>query len=174
MLKTILLIALATLALLMMVAATRPDNFRVERSADILAPPERIVPLINDLHKFNTWNPYALKDPATQGQYSGSPSGPGARYAWVSEKVGTGSMTIQDSAPTRVTMRLDFEQPFAASNMAEFQLRLSGDKTRITWSMHGPANFMSKLMETLTLMDRMVGKDFESGLANLKMIAETR
>ena len=174
MLKTISLIVLAALAVLLVYAATLPNTFRVERSASIKAPPARIFALINDMHGFNTWNPYARKDPAMKGQYSGSVSGPGASYAWESDKVGTGSMTIQDSTPTRITMRLDFVKPFEAKNMAEFTLQPAGDTTQVTWAMSGPANFMSKLMEALTLMDRMVGNDFADGLSNLKTIAESR
>ena len=174
MLKTILFTALAALVLLLIYAATRPDTFRVERSERIKAQPEKIFALINDLHGFNTWNPYERKDPAIKGQYGGNASGPGASYAWESDKVGTGSMTIQDSAPARITMRLEFLKPFEANNIAEFALRPEGDVTHVTWSMHGPANFMSKLMQVFSLVDKMVGKDFADGLANLKAIAEAR
>ena len=174
MLKTILFTALAALAVLLIFAATRPDTFRVERSERIQATPEKIFPMINDLHRFNTWNPYEKKDPSVKGQYAGSASGPGASYSWDSDKVGAGSMTIQDSSPARITMQLHFLKPFEAKNTAEFTLQSAGDATQVTWAMQGPANFMSKLMQTFSLMDKMVGKDFADGLVNLKIMAEGR
>ena len=109
MVKTIALVLLAALALLLAFAATRPDTFRVERSRVISAPPERVFGLIHDLRQFNTWNPYERKDPAIQGQYSAATSGPGARYAWQSDKVGVGSMEfVEATAPRRVGRKLDF------------------------------------------------------------------
>ena len=97
MIKTIALVLLAALALLLAYAATRPDTFRVERSRVIAAPPEQLYGLIHDLRQFNTWNPYERKDPAIKGEYSATTTGPGARYAWQGDKVGTGSMEIVDA-----------------------------------------------------------------------------
>lgn len=175
MLKTLGLAVLAALIVLLLYAATRPDQFRVERSLRIEAPPERVYALIEDLKGFNTWNPYARKDPAMKQRYGDVTRGPGAFYAWESKEVGIGSMKITDvQAPTRVTIALDFEQPFTAHNIAEFTLRPDGSGTQVTWAMHGPANFMSKLMGVFFDMDRMVGPDFEAGLANLKTAAEAR
>ncbi|CAB3797164.1 hypothetical protein LMG28614_04512 [Paraburkholderia ultramafica] len=173
MLKTLLIIAVAAVGLLLAYAATRPDSFRIERSLRIEAPPERIYALIDDLHRFNLWNPFLRKDPATQGIYSGTPSGKGARYAWQSDKVGVGQMEIVDTtAASSVTMSLDFITPFEAHNMAEFTLKPDANATQVTWAMHGPVPFLSKLMQVFVSMDRMVGKDFEDGLSNLKTLAE--
>jgi hypothetical protein len=175
MLKTILLAAVAALALLLIYAATRPDSFRVERSTRIQAQPDAVFALINDLHSFNTWNPFEKKDPAIKGSYSGSASGKGAAYGWQSDKVGVGSMEIVDTAPaSRVTMKLDFVKPFEAHNIAEFTLKPDADATQVTWAMHGPAPFISKLMQVFFSMDKMIGKDFEDGLSNLKTLAERR
>lgn len=173
MLKTILIAVVAAVGLLLIYAATRPDSFRIERSVRIKAPPERIYALIDNLHQFNLWNPYLRKDPTTQGTYSGSTSGKGARYAWRSEKVGVGQMEIADTAaPSSVTMNLDFLKPFEAHNIAEFTLKPDADATQVTWAMHGPAPFLSKLIQVFISMDKMVGKDFEDGLGNLKALAE--
>ena len=175
MLKTLALLAVAAITVLLISAATRPDVFHVERSTTIQAPAERLHPLINDLRGFNTWNPYARKDPAMKQRYGDVTRGPGAFYGWESKEVGVGSMKITEvQAPTRVTIALDFEQPFAAHNTAEFTLRPDGSGTQVTWAMHGPANFMSKLMGVFFDMDRMVGTDFEAGLVNLKTAAEAR
>ncbi|MFM0366648.1 SRPBCC family protein [Paraburkholderia sediminicola] len=173
MLKVILITVVAAVGLLLIYAATRPDNFRIERSVRIEAPPERIYGLIDDLHQFNRWNPFLRKDPATQGTYSGTPSGKGARYAWQSEKVGVGQMEIvETAAPSNVTMNLDFIKPYEAHNIADFTLKPEAGATQVTWAMHGPAPFLSKLIEVFVSMDRMVGKDFEDGLSNLKTLAE--
>lgn len=173
MLKVILIAVVAAVGLVLVYAATRPDNFRIERSVRIEAPPERIYGLIDDLHQFNRWNPFLRKDPATQGTYSGTPGGKGARYAWQSEKVGVGQMEIvETAAPSNVTMKLDFIKPFEAHNIADFTLKPEAGATQVTWAMHGPSPFLSKLIEVFVSMDRMVGKDFEDGLSNLKTLAE--
>ncbi|MDF3883582.1 SRPBCC family protein [Cupriavidus basilensis] len=173
MLKTILLVAFSAVALLLIFTATRPDTFRVERSASVKAPPERVFALINDLHSFNQWNPYEKKDPALKGTYGGTRSGQGAAYAWESDKVGVGRMEIVDTVPaSRVTMKLDFFKPFEAHNTAEFTLRPEAGATRVTWSMQGAVPFFAKLAHLVFNMDKMVGKDFEEGLVNLKTLAE--
>ena len=164
---------LAFVAVVLIVAATRPNTFRVERATDIKAPPEKIFPLINDLHKFNTWNPYEKMDPQVKGSYSGAASGKGAAYAWESTKVGTGRMEIVDtSPPLKIVMKLDFLKPFEGHNVAEFTLQPKAGTTNVTWAMHGPTAFIPKLMGLFFSMDAMIGKSFESGLANLKAAAE--
>lgn len=171
MIKTIALFVLATLALLLAYAATRPDSFRVERSRVIEAPPERVFGLIQDLRQFNTWNPYERKDPGAKGEYSAAVAGPGARYAWQGDKVGTGSMEITEATmPSHVGMKLDFVAPFEAHNRVDFTLQPEGGNaraTRVTWAMHGPVPYLAKIMHLFFNMDRMVGKDFEDGLAFL-------
>lgn len=173
MLKTLLLIVVAAVAVLLIYAATRPDTFRVERSAQIQAPPERLFPLVNDLRAFNTWNPYEKKDPAIKGRYNDVASGPGAVYAWESDKVGVGNMQIESSeAPGKVKMRLNFVKPFSASNEVTFTMLPQGESTRVTWAMEGRLNYLAKLMHIFFNMDRMAGQDFEDGLSNLRTLAE--
>jgi len=175
MIKTILLAIAALIAVLLLYVTTRPDTFRVARSATIKAPPERLHGLINDMHAFNSWNPYARKDPSMKGRYAGPASGKGASYAWESEKVGTGSLEIIDTAvPSSVAMKLDFIKPFEAHNTAAFTLQPESGATRVTWTMQGPVPYVGKLMHLFFDMDQMVGKDFEDGLANLKTLAESR
>lgn len=153
-------------------AATKPDSFRVARSLVIAAPPDRLFPLINDLHGFNRWNPYERKDPG-KGTYAGAPSGVGSSYAWDSAKVGKGAMTITDAtAPGKVVMRLDFEKPFKAQNTATFTIALKDSGSEVTWAMDGPAPLITKVMDVVIGMDRMVGGDFADGLRNLKELAE--
>ena len=156
-------------------AATRPDSFRVERSADVQAPPEKIFPLINDLHRFADWSPYERKDPDMKRSYGGAPEGVGARYAWDGNKeIGQGNMEIIESSfPSKISMRLVFLEPFEAQNTAEFTLLPQGEFTRVTWAIHGPCPYVSKLMGLIFDMDQMIGKDFEVGLAQLKTLAES-
>jgi uncharacterized protein YndB with AHSA1/START domain len=153
-------------------ASTRPNDFRVERSIVIKAPPEKIFPLINDLHRFNEWNPFEKKDPG-KGQHSGTPTGVGSVYTWDSAALGSGSMSVSETVPNeRVTMKLDFLKPFEAHNLADFTLKPKDGGTEVTWAMYGPAPLLTKIMDVVIGMDKMVGGDFEQGLTTLKSIAE--
>jgi uncharacterized protein YndB with AHSA1/START domain len=174
MFKIIIFIVVILVAGVLLHAANQPDAFRIERSASIKASPERIFALINDLRAFNGWNPYEKKDPNLKGRYSGPASGRGAAYAFDGNKdVGKGSLEILESAPpSKVTMRLAMREPFEVQNTVEFTLVPNGGDTRVTWAMQGPAPFIAKIIHVFIDMDRMVGKDFESGLASLKAIAE--
>jgi len=162
------------IAIVLILAATKPDTFQVQRSATIKAPPEKIYPLIYDFNQWKGWSPWENRDPAMKRTYSGAAAGEGAVYAWDGDKnVGSGRMEILDaSAPSKIVIKLDFLTPFEAHNTAEFTMLPQGDATNLTWLMHGPAPFISKLMHVFMNIDRMVGKDFEAGLANLKRLTE--
>jgi uncharacterized protein YndB with AHSA1/START domain len=173
MIETILVIVVVAIAGMLGLAAMQPSAFRVERSTVVQAAPEKVFPLINDLHAFNSWNPYLKMDPETKGTYSGAPQGKGAAYAWESKKVGVGRMEITDTAtPSKVMMRLDFFKPFAGTNVAEFTVDGRGGATNVTWAMSGQKSFVPKLMGLFFSMDNMIGKSFEDGLAELKSRAE--
>ena len=164
------------IAIVLILAAAKPDTFSVQRAAAVKAPPEKIFSLINDFHRWGTWSPWENKDPAMKRTYSGAESGKGAVYAWDGDKnVGSGRMEILDaSSPSKIVIKLDFFKPFEAHNTAEFTMLPQGDTatTNINWVMHGPASFMSKVMQVFMNIDSMVGKDFETGLANLKTLTE--
>lgn len=155
-------------------AATRPDTFRVQRTATIKAPPEKIFLLINDLRSWSLWSPYDRKDPAMKRAFSGAASGKGAVHEWDGDRnVGKGRMEITESTPsTRILIKLDFIKPFEGHNVAEFTMEPKGDSTVVTWAMYGPAAFMTKLIGLFMDMDTMIGNDFAAGLANLKATAE--
>jgi len=175
MIKTITLLLLLAIAALLAYAATRPDTFAVERSSVIAAPAEKLFPLINDMRSYNTWNPYARKDPAMKGTYSGPDAGAGAVFDFHGNKdAGKGRLTITGSTePSLVSMQLDMEEPFEGHNAVDFTLKPEGSGvTRVTWAMHGPSSFLPKLAGIFINMDEMIGKDFEAGLANLKALAE--
>ena len=163
------------IAVLLILAATKPDRFSVQRATTAKAPPEMIFPLINDFHQWGSWSPYEHKDPAMKRSYSGPASGNGAVYGWQGNKnVGSGRMEILEaSAPSKIVIKLDFFKPFEGHNTAEFTILPQGDATSLTWLMHGPAPFMSRLMQVFMNMDSMIGKDFEIGLANMKRLTES-
>ena len=162
------------IAIVLILAATKPDTFSVQRATTVKATPQKIFPLINDFHQWGSWSPWENKDPAMKRSYSGAPSGKGAIYAWDGNKnVGSGRMEILDaSQPSKIVIKLDFFKPFEAHNTAEFTMLPQGDATNLTWLMHGPASFMSKVMQVFINLDNMIGKDFEIGLANLKRLTE--
>lgn len=166
----LILVAVVVLGL----ALTQPDSFTVQRSATIHAPPAKVMGYLNDFHQWQAWSPWEKLDPQMQRSFGGAASGKGAVYAWRGNKeVGRGRMEIIDSkVPSSLTIKLDFIKPFASSNQAEFQLQPDGDGTVITWTMNGKSLFATKLMSVFTSMDKMVGKDFEKGLAQLKEVAE--
>ena len=174
MLKIISLAVVAVVGGFLIYAATRPDSFRVERTATINAPPERIFPLINDFQRWGAWSPFEKKDPGMKRTMSGVSSGEGAVYEWDGNKeIGQGRMEIVESVPpSRVTLTLDFTRPFEAHNIVDFTLEPRGNSTQVTWAIHGPSPFISKVMGIVLNMDKMIGKDFEAGLAALKTVSE--
>lgn len=169
----IIIIVVLTVVLLV-VAAARPDTLKVERAAAINASPVTIFALINDFHQWGNWSPYEKLDPAMKRSFSGTASGEGAVYEWDGNaKAGQGRMEITQSSPaSKVVIGLDFIRPFEGHNIAEFTLQPRGDAVEVRWSMRGPSPYMAKLMGIFLNMDRMIGKDFEVGLANLKALAE--
>jgi hypothetical protein len=154
-------------------ALRRPDTFYVNRSVVINSSPDKIFPLINDLHLWEGWTPYN-KDPAMKKTFSGSANGVGALYAWEGDKnVGQGNIAIVESeSPVKITLELNMIKPFAGQNKVVFSLKDVGDITTVIWRMDGKQNFMMKVMGLIINMDRMVGKDFEAGLSKLKTLAE--
>ena len=173
MIKIVLIALVVLVAGVVLFAATRPDNFRVERSAQISAPPEKILSFINDFHQWSAWSPYEKLDPAMKRTYAGQPAGKGAVYEWNgNSKAGQGRMEIVEAAPTATVIKLDFVKPFEAHNIARFTAQPRGASTVLSWSMEGPASFMHKLFGLFINMDRLIGNDFESGLASLKTAVE--
>ena len=174
MLKIIGIIIAVLVAGVLIVAATKPDTFSVQRSASIKAPPEKVFALINDFKRWDVWSPWEKKDPAMKRTWGAVTSGKGARYAWEgNSEIGKGSMEIAESiSPSKVALKLDFEKPFEAHNRVEFTLEPKGGATNVTWVMQGPAPFISKVIQVFCDMDSMVGKDFEAGLADMKAAAE--
>jgi Polyketide cyclase / dehydrase and lipid transport len=162
-------------AIVLILAAAKPDTFSVQRATTVKAPAEKILPLVNDFHQWGTWSPYEARDPAMKRSYSGAASGKGAVYGWDGNKnVGSGRMEILEaSAPAKIVIKLDFFKPFEGHNTAEFTILPQGNATDVTWVMHGPASFMSRLMQVFMNIDRMIGKDFEIGLADLKRLTES-
>jgi hypothetical protein len=145
----------------------------VERATSIDAPPAKNAPLIRDFRRWSAWSPYEHRDPAKTRRLSGAETGAGAVYEWEGNRsIGKGRMEITDASDAAIRIKLDFMKPFEVHNIAEFTLEPIGAATRVTWAMHGPSPFMARLIGMFISMDRMVGRDFETGLANLKRLAE--
>ena len=174
MLKIIAIIIILAVVITLILAAIRPDSFRVERSINIKAPPEKIFPLIIDFHHMNTWSAWEKIDPAMKRSYSGAERGKGAMYAWDGNKeIGQGSMEILEATPSsKALIKIDFYKPFEAHNTVEFTLLPHGETTTVTHAMYGSSPYIAKLMSLVFSMDKMVGSKFEEGLASLKAAAE--
>lgn len=174
MLKKIALVLVGLVALILVFAATRPGEFRVERRIDIQAPPDRIYPLIADFHRWTDWSPWEHLDPAMKRTHSGAPADKGAIYEWQgNDKVGQGRMEITGSTPpSQVLIKLDFIEPMEGHNVTEFTITPGSQGSTVAWVMSGPSPYLTKLMTVFVSMDSLIGKDFEAGLAKLKTAAE--
>jgi len=170
-------LALAFIALIFIIVITgQPDEFKVSRSATFSAPPDKVFPHINDLHKWEAWSPWAKLDPNAKNTFDGPAQGAGSSMAWDgNNKVGSGKMTITDSRPGEVVrFRLEFLKPMQATNTAEFTFRPEGGQTVVVWSMAGKNSFAGKMFSLLMNCDKMVGGQFSQGLANLKTVVEAK
>jgi len=174
MIKKILLGLVIIVVLLLVVIALQSSTYHVERTATINAPAPVVFAQVNDFHKWNAWSPWAKLDPAMKQTFEGAPAGNGAVYTWTGNKeVGEGRMTITESRPSDlIKIKLDFIRPFAATNDTSFTFKPNGNQTTVTWSMTGEKNFIAKAFHLVVNMDKMIGGDFEKGLAQMKAVAE--
>ncbi len=175
MLDIILILIAGAVIIFLIFAAMQPSDFRVTRTGTISAPASAIFAQVNDLQKWDAWSPWAKLDPEAKNSFEGPTSGTGAIMRWSgNNKVGQGSMTIIESRPDEfIRFKLEFLKPFAATNTAEFTFNSENDQTTVTWSMYGKNNFMSKAIGLVMSCDKMVGGQFEKGLASLKSVVET-
>lgn len=174
MLKKILIGLAALIVAFLIVVALQPSEYRVVRTAGVSAPPAAVFAQINDFHKWEAWSPWAKLDPAATNSFEGPAAGTGAGFAWSgNDKVGQGRMTITGSHPSDlIRIKLDFIKPFPSTANTEFILKPEGNQTTVTWTMSGAKNFVSKGVCLFMNMDKMVGGDFERGLASLKSVTE--
>ena len=175
MIKKILLGLVAVIVFFLVVVATRPADFRVERSLAIAAPAQALFEQVNDHHNFNKWNPFLKLDPNVKNTYSGPDAGVGAVCAWDGNKdIGAGSATITESKPGElVRMRMDWIRPMEATSTVEFTFKPEGDKTVVTWAMYGKNGFVGKAVSLFMDCDKMCGPPFEQGLADLGKVVTT-
>ena len=173
-LRMLFLLIVVVIAVVLCMAALKPNTFHVERSALIPAAPDAVFATVNDFHRWPAWSPWEKIDPAMKTTYGGADRGKDATYAWVgNDKAGEGKMTITESAPaSHIGIQLDFIKPFAASNQVGFDFKPEGEGTRVTWSMDGASPFMMKVITVFMNMDQTIGKDFEKGLAALPAAVE--
>jgi Polyketide cyclase / dehydrase and lipid transport len=175
MLTNILIIVAIIVVAFVVIVAMRPSEFRVTRSTTISAPPPAVFAQVNDFHKWEAWNPWGKIDPGMKQAYEGAPAGTGAIYTWTGNKeVGEGRMTITESRPSDlIRIKLEFFRPFRANNTTEFSFKPERNQTAVTWSMTGDNNFIAKAVHLFMNMDKMVGGQFEKGLAQMKAVVET-
>ena len=175
MIKKILIAFAVILIVFAVVVAIQPGDFRITRSTTIAAPPAAVFAQVNDFHKWEAWSPWAKLDPAMKTLYDGPTEGPGTIYTWSgNSKVGEGRMTITESHPSDlVRIQLEFLKPISATNTTEFTFKADGSQTLVNWTMTGTNNFMGKAFNLVMNMDKMVGGDFEKGLAQMKSLLET-
>ncbi|GAC1336811.1 MAG: K(+)-transporting ATPase subunit F [Myxococcales bacterium] len=176
MLKKILFVAVLVLAGLFAWIASRPDAYRVSRSLVIAAAPATAYAEVADFHRWEAWSPWGKLDPAMKTTYGGTPGQIGSTYAWTgNDKVGAGRMTVIDEKPgERVYIRLEFLRPFKSQSMTTFKFLPAAAGTEATWTMEGKNDLLGKTMAAFADMDKMIGDDFERGLAQLKAICEAR
>ncbi len=162
--------------LLVVFVSMRPSDFSVVRMGKIAAPPSAVFAEVNDFHRWEEWSPWAKLDPDCKVGYEGPSAGPGAIFWWDgNKKVGAGKMTILDSKPNDlIRIKLEFFRPFKATNTTEFTFQPEADQTVVKWNMFGKNNFMGKLFSLIMDCDKMVGPDFERGLASMKSIVESK
>jgi uncharacterized protein YndB with AHSA1/START domain len=170
----ITIIVMLFMAAVLAFAATKPKTFNLRRSITIKAAPDKVFALINDLHKWNEWSVENNDDPNIQRTFSGAAAGEGAVSEWRgSGKTGAGRMLITESIPNqRISITVDFAKPFTARNVNVFTLEAAGDSTNVTWDFTGAYVYVLKVMSIFVSMDRIMGKHFETGLENLKRVAE--
>ncbi len=171
----VLALIVAAIGSLFAVASRKPETFGVSRSTTIHASADRIFGLVNDFHQWAAWSPFEKLDPAMNKTFSGPTSGPGASYAWKgNKKAGAGSMTISSATPSsQVNIAMAFLKPFKSESTVQFSIEPSGLANQVTWTMSGKNQLISKVMSVFVSMDKMIGKDFAEGLANLKREAES-
>ena len=174
MLKKIVIIVVAVVAVFAVVVALQPSEYRVARSTTVSAQAPDVFAQVNDFHNWEAWSPWAKLDPAAKTTFEGPAAGQGAVFAWFgNDKVGEGRMTLTESRPAElVKIRIDFVKPFAGTSTSEFNFKPAGNQTAVTWAMSGQRNFLEKAMCLFVSMDKMLGGEFEKGLAQMKSVAE--
>lgn len=175
MLKKILIGLAVIVVVFLIVVAFQPADYRVTRTATIAAPPAVVFAQVDDLRKWEAWSPWAKMDPAMKVTYTGPAAGVGAVSGWAgNSEVGEGRMTITESRPSElIRFHLEFIKPMAGTSASEFTFKPEGNQTLVTWTMTGKNNFIGKAFCLFMNMDKMVGGQFEQGLARLKSVAET-
>lgn len=171
----IVVLIIVLIAVFLVMVMLQPSHYQIERNATINAPAPVVFAQVNDFHKWNAWSPWANLDPNMKQSFEGQPSGVGAMYSWAGNSdVGEGKMTIIESRSGElIRIQLDFIKPFAASNTTDFVFTTQGNQTNVKWQMAGNNNFLAKAFSVFVNMDKMVGGDFEKGLAKLKAVSES-
>jgi len=174
-LGVIFAVLMVAVVAVLVLATTKPSSFEVERSIDIAAAPSTVEPLVSDFHQWKLWSPWEHLDPNMQVTYSGAPAGRGAMYDWKgNSKAGEGHMEVLATSPMETRISIHFLKPMEGRNLAVFTYTPTATGTHVRWVMTGPCPFASKVMQVFTTFDKLIGPDFEKGLASLKQLAEKK
>ncbi len=171
MIKKILTILAALIALILIIPIFKSPDYRVTRSRTIAAPAALLFEQVNNHQKFAVWNPWGKMDPQAKNTYSGPEAGVGAMAAWDGETVGKGQATITESKPGElVRQRMEWLKPMEGTSTVDFTFKPEGDKTKVTWDMYGKNEYLGKLVSLFMDCESMCGPEFEKGLADLEKI----
>lgn len=172
MIKKILLVLVAVIAIVLVAASFQSDDLNVTRSATISAAPEAVFKVVNDFRQWDAWSPWSGLDRAMTKRLEGPPEGVGAVYKWSgNNEVGEGSTTLVESKPNeKVGMKLEFIRPFAGSSDVQFTFVPEGAGTKVTWSMQSKKPFMGKVAGLFMDCEKMCGDQFSEGLGNLAKV----
>jgi Polyketide cyclase / dehydrase and lipid transport len=176
MIKKILLGLVVALLALVGFIASRPSAFTVQRSLAMKAKPEYIFPFVNSFYRWTDWSPWNFLDPEMKRTYEGPVVGVGSVYAWSgNDKVGEGRMTLEESRKNElVRIKLELTRPFASTSTTTLTIKPASEGSEVTWALEGHRDFMGKTASLFVDMDAMIGKDFEAGLATLRLESEAR
>lgn len=165
----------AIIAVFLVFVALQPSAFHVTRTTMISAPASAAFALVNDFHEWEKWSPYEKLDPTMKKTFAGGQTGIGAVYTWSGNaNVGDGRTTITESCPSElIRIKLEMMRPFAGTNDVEFSFMPDGKQTAVTWSISGNYSFVPKAFGLFMNMDKMMGVQFETGLAQLKAVVES-
>jgi hypothetical protein len=176
MVKKILLVLVVIIVGFVVYVAIQPSEFAITRSATMAAPAADVFAQVNDFHNWQAWSPWAKLDPKATNSFEGPSSGEGAIFKWSgNDQVGQGVMTLTESRPNDlIKIKLDFIKPMEATNITEFTFKPEGEKTLVTWTMSGHNNFVGRAFCLVMNMQKVVGNEFDKGLASMKSIVEAK
>ena len=173
MIKKLIIIFFGIVALFLLVGFLLPSEFRVERSITINAPVEKVYPKVADLKQWRQWGVWFQRDPQMTVTYQGRVAAVGMKSSWQSDSEGSGEMQIKTLIPNKMMVYSLYFPEFEMGSTGEFEFIDQGQQTRVVWLDYGDVGSNPVNRYFAVMMDSMIGPDFETGLANLKVLVES-